>query len=106
MLPTVSSTRPNRPEGAFAETFLRVPGRTQLPSDLRERKGDARLRLERGLNFLQLHGPGLALVGATAEVTSGGLPYDLPQAWSSAIYHHPGNFDGIVLRQGRTLCEH
>lgn len=87
-----------RPEGAFAETFLRVPGRTQLPADLRERKGYVRLRLGRDLNLVQLHGPGLAVLGATAEVTSGGLPYGLPQAWSSAIHHHPGTFEGIAYR--------
>jgi len=33
----------------------------------------------------KLAGPGLAILGATAEVVHGGLPYDDPQAWSKAL---------------------
>ncbi|MGP3699438.1 RES family NAD+ phosphorylase [Rhodobacter sp. NSM] len=63
--------------GAFSEAFLRRPG----------------------LNLIaRLHGPGLGVIGATAEVTHGGLPYDAPQAWSKVLHDHPARFDGILYR--------
>ena len=46
----------------------------------------------------ELHGPGLAVVGATAEVTASPPPYDLPQAWSAALHRHPGILDGTAYR--------
>ncbi|TFF21868.1 RES domain-containing protein [Jiella endophytica] len=82
--------------GAFAETFLRNPGHTLLSSDFISRKALVEIRLTRDLRLFQLHGPGLARVGATAEITHGGLPYDAPQAWSAAIRSHPARFDGIA----------
>ncbi|MGJ3262933.1 MAG: RES family NAD+ phosphorylase [Salinarimonas sp.] len=84
--------------GAFAETFLRVPGRRLLPRDLLEAKAYVRLRLERPARLAVLHGPGLARAGATAEVTHGGRPYTVPQAWSRALRHLPVRLDGIVYR--------
>lgn len=85
-------------EGAFAETFLRVPGRTLLPRDLLAKKGYVLLELERSARLATLHGPGLARIGATAEVVHGGLPYDVPQAWSRALHAHPDRSDGISYR--------
>jgi hypothetical protein len=82
--------------GAFAETFLRQPGRQQIPSDLLARKAQVRLRVTRELVLIRLAGPGLAAVGATAEITHGGLPYGAPQAWSAALHAHPVRADGIA----------
>lgn len=82
--------------GAFAETFLREPGRTLLPLDLIRRKARVRLRLSRRLTLIDLRGYGLARVGATAEIIHGGLPYDTPQAWSKALHDHPLAPDGIA----------
>jgi hypothetical protein len=82
--------------GAFAETFLRQPGRTVLPADLLARKAYVCLRLERPLKLVRLTGPGLALLGATAEVPHAGLPYSAPQAWSKALKDHPARVDGIA----------
>lgn len=82
--------------GAFAETFLRQPGRQQIPSDLLARKAEVRLRVTRELVLVQLTGPGLAAVGATAEITHGGPPYGAPQAWSAALHAHPVEADGIA----------
>jgi hypothetical protein len=31
-----------------------------------------------------------------AEVVHGGLPYDVPQAWSKALSEHPKRVDGIA----------
>jgi hypothetical protein len=84
--------------GAFAETFLRNPGSTQIPLDLLRRKAYVRLKVTGTLRLLRLAGPGLARVGATAEVTHSGLPYDVPQSWSSAIHSLAQNFDGIAYR--------
>lgn len=82
-------------EGAFAETFLRQPGRRMIPADLLAKKGYARLRLTREAAFVVLAGPGLGVLGATAEVTHGGS-YDLPQAWSAALHAHPIRADGVA----------
>jgi hypothetical protein len=84
--------------GAFAETFLREPGRTLLPIDLVRRKARARLKTTCALKLVKLGGVGLGRLGATAEVAHGGLPYDVPQAWSKAIHDHPTRPDGIAYR--------
>jgi len=84
--------------GAFAETFLRTPGRTLLPLDLIQRKSRVGLRLKRPIRLVKFFGPGLAKLGATAEVTHGGLPYDAPQAWSKALHALPAAPDGIAYR--------
>lgn len=83
-------------QGAFAETFLRTPGRTLIDPDLLKRKAYVRFRIERDLKLIRLAGPGLARVGATAEVAHAGLPYDVPHAWSLALAHHPIFADGIA----------
>jgi hypothetical protein len=82
--------------GAFAETFLREPGRTLIPSDLLARKAYVWLRVTRPLVLIKLGGPGLARLGAAAEVVHGGLPYDVSQAWSAALSNHPVGADGIA----------
>lgn len=82
--------------GAFAETFLRESGRTLLAIDFIAKKALVSLRSRRPLRVVNLHGPGLAVLGATAEITSGPQPYDVPQAWSAALHNHPSAFDGIA----------
>jgi hypothetical protein len=59
-------------------------------------KAYVRLRADQDLNLIRLAGNGLAPLGATAEVTHSGLPYDVPQSWSAAIYAHPVGADGIA----------
>ncbi len=82
--------------GAFAETFLREPGRTLIDAALLRRKAYVRLRAERNLRLIRFAGPGLARLGATAEVPHGGLPYSVPQAWSQALSLHPIGVDGVA----------
>lgn len=82
--------------GAFAETFLRQPGRQLIAEDLVRARALVRLRTTRNLRLIKLTGPGLAKLGATAEVTHGGPPYDVPQAWSAALHAHPAKADGIA----------
>lgn len=84
--------------GAFAETFLRRPGRTLLPPGLIAAKAHATVLVGRELRVVRLHGNGLGRLGCTAEVTHSGLPYDLPQAWSKALHDHPTKPDGIAYR--------
>lgn len=82
--------------GAFAETFLRTPGRTLIDADLMQRKAYVRLTATRKLTMVRLAGSGLARLGATAEVPHSGLPYDVPQGWSAALLTHPIGADGIA----------
>ncbi len=82
--------------GAFAETFLREPGRNLVASDLLARKAYVQLRVTRPLLLIKLAGPGLARLGATAEVVHGGLPYDVPQVWSAVLREHPLQAAGIA----------
>jgi len=82
--------------GAFAETFLRSPGRRQIDPGLLARKAYARLEVIRPLSLIHFDGPGLAILGATAEVIHGGLPYDIPQTWSRALRNHAVKADGIA----------
>jgi hypothetical protein len=86
----------NEIAGAFAETFLRSPGRRLIDADFLSRKAYVRLKVRSELTLIKLAGPGLAILGATAEVVHGGLPYDVPQAWSKALSDHPVNADGIA----------
>jgi hypothetical protein len=83
-------------QGAFAETFLREPGRTLLPLDLIRRTARVRFQITRKLKLIKFMGNGLARLGATAEVVHGGLPYAVPQAWSKALHDHPTRPDGIA----------
>jgi hypothetical protein len=82
--------------GAFAETFLRNPGLTQLPADLLASKAYVTLEALRPLKLVKMSGPGLARIGATAQVVHGGKPYDASQAWSGALHRHSGAYDGIA----------
>lgn len=84
------------PRGAFAESFLRTPGRRTLDPGLQAAKAYAILQPNRALTLINFNGPGLARLGATAEVVHGGLPYDIPQAWSRALHDHPIAADGLA----------
>ena len=84
--------------GAFAETFLRTPGRTLLPLDLVKRKSRVRIRITRALRLVKFAGSGLARLGATAEISHSGLPYDAPQSWSKAIHALSAAPDGLAYR--------
>jgi hypothetical protein len=57
---------------AFAETFLRNPGLTQLPTDLLARKAYVTREVLRPLKLVKMAGPGLARIGASAQVVHGG----------------------------------
>lgn len=84
--------------GALAETFLRTPGRRVVDPGLLAAKGYARLTSTAELTLISMVGPGLAIVGATAEITSSGPPYGVPQLWSAALKAHALAADGIAYR--------
>lgn len=93
--------------GAFAETFLRSPGRRQIDPSLQTRKAFVRLEVVRPLTLIHFDGPGLAILGATAEVVHSGPPYDVPQSWSKALRSHPVKAGGIAYssrHDPRELC--
>jgi hypothetical protein len=83
-------------EGAFAETCLRPVGATLLPLSQLAARMVSLLAVAAELRLVELHGSGLARMGATAAVSSG--TYDVSQPWSRAIYAHPAKADGIVYR--------
>lgn len=87
-----------RPDGAFVESFLRSPGATTIDRGFLALKAFARLRSTAALQIADLTGPGLAQIGATNEIMAGPLPYDVPQAWSKALYLHPAGLDGVAYR--------
>lgn len=82
--------------GAFAETFLRTPGRRSIDPALHAAKSYAVLRATRPLTLIRFDGAGLARLGATAEIVHAGLPHTAPQTWSRALYEHPVAADGIA----------
>src|SRR5262249_10171619 len=71
----------------------RTPGRRLIDADLLGRKGYVRLGVRSELKLIKLAGPGLAILGATAEVVHGGLP---------------GARSGAVVKtfSGRTVTAH
>jgi len=83
------------PAAAFAETFLRNPGRRMLDRTFLGSRALTALTNRRPLSLVRLHGPGLAHVGATAEVTHGPA-YELAREWSLALWAHPAQPDGIL----------
>lgn len=83
-------------EGAFAETFLREPGRSLIDLELLRKKAHVVLNLTAPLKLARLAGRGLARLGATAEILHSGLPYDTAQIWSKALHDHPVKIDGIA----------
>jgi hypothetical protein len=83
------------PEAAFAETFLRNPGRRVLDRTLLGSRALTVLTSRRPLSLVRLQGPGLARAGATAEVTHGSA-YEMARAWSLALWSHPARPDGIL----------
>jgi hypothetical protein len=91
-------------EGAFAETCLRAVGARLVPLSRLAGRSATVLRVETELRLVELHGPGLARLGATAVVSSG--TYDVSQPWSRAIHDHPANVDGIVYRSNHDNGEH
>ena len=86
---------------SFAETFLREPPVRLVTRDELSRRRVSTLGLGRDLRLVSLHGPGLALLGCTAEITSSPSPYDEPQRLSRSLWQHGDRPDGIRYR-----CRH
>ena len=84
------------PHGAFAERFLREPGRTLVPERELRRASLATLRLRREVTVVRFHGNGLARLGATAEVAHGDHRGSRP--WALALHRHPARPGGIRWR--------
>jgi hypothetical protein len=85
------------PEASFAETFLRNPGRRMLDRTLLDYRAISVLKNRRPLSLVRLYGPGLARLGATAEIAHGPA-YDLAREWSLALWSHAARVDGILYK--------
>lgn len=83
-------------EGAFAETLLRQVGATLVSMATLASRSVTAVTVTEELRLVQLHGPGLARLGATASVSSG--TYDVSQPWSDTIHRHGATVDGIAYR--------
>jgi len=84
-------------EACFAETFLRNPPVRILAVGDLARRVVTTIEVRRALHVAALYGPGLARLGATAELTGGG-DYPLSRAWSRALWAHENHPDGIAYR--------
>ena len=81
---------------AFVETFLREPGKTLVAESDIEARHLSRITASRTLSLVEVTGPGLVRVGATAAVSSG--PYQISKQWSLALWSHPQTPDGLLYR--------
>ena len=80
--------------GAFAETILRNPRRRLIGWDEIATRSMSYLTPSRGLQLLQMHGPGLQALGVDNAITTG--PYDPCGRWAEALFSHADRPDGIV----------
>jgi hypothetical protein len=85
-------------DGAFVETFLRMPGQRGVVS-----RGDLALRAvsslgaRRPLRLVDLTGPHLARLRVDASLFTS-TDYARTQAWSEAFWRHPDAPDGLRYR--------
>jgi len=93
-------------EVCFAETFLRNPPVRILALDDLAMRSVATKEVCRDLRFVPIHGPSLARLGVTAELSSGS-DYTASQLWSRAMWEHSDQPDGVLYRSrhdGSALC--
>ncbi len=83
-------------DGAFIETFGRNPGRNAVRERQLARRSLARIEANRPLRLVDLTGPGLARIGATATIFAG--DHGPAQSWSRAVWSHPAAPDGLLYR--------
>jgi hypothetical protein len=84
------------PYVAFAERYLREPGRTLIPESELRRASLTTLRLRWDIQVVRFHGNGLSRLGATAEIAHGN--HRLSRPWSLGLYQHPSAPAGIRWR--------
>lgn len=81
---------------ALVETLLRNPKRQIVAlADVVARQL-SRISFPERLRLVDLTGPGLQLVGATAEITAGA--HSLSRPWGEALFSHAAKPDGILYR--------
>jgi hypothetical protein len=81
----------------FAETFLRNPPVRILALDDLAVRVASTLEVRRQLRLVQIYGPNLARLGATAELATGSA-YTASQQWSRGLWEHKDSPDGILYR--------
>jgi hypothetical protein len=83
-------------DGAFIETFGRNPGLNTVSERQLRQRSLSRIECTRPLALVDLTGPGLARIGATAALLAG--RHDRAQIWSRALWSHPAAPDGLLYR--------
>ena len=78
-------------DGAFIETFGRSPGVNSVRQHQLMARFVALIDATPPVSLVDLTGPGLAQLGATASLTSG--PHAIAQRWSRALWSHPSQPD-------------
>ena len=84
------------PSGAFAETFISIPGQALVSRVDLDARSLATLASVQPLTVVDLTGPGLARLGADDRLTSG--EHAVAQRWSKAIHDHSLQPHGILYR--------
>jgi hypothetical protein len=84
--------------GCFVEVFGNVEGRNALTLTQLERRGLARVDLDQ-VRVLDLTGDGLSRIRADGRLTTGA--HGVAQRWSRALWSHPDQPDGMLLRARR-----
>lgn len=82
--------------GAFLESFGRRPGRNVVSWEKLRMRPLALVRARQPLRLVDLTGPGLARIGATAAISTD--DYREAQIWSRALHEHPEAPDGLRYR--------
>lgn len=81
-------------EGAFAETILRNPARRLIGREEIALRSATALACSRQLRLVQMHGPGLQVLGVDNAITTG--RYELCGVWADALFGHRDAPDGIA----------
>ncbi|HEX2201945.1 MAG TPA: RES family NAD+ phosphorylase [Longimicrobium sp.] len=85
-------------EVAVAETLIRVPGPARVVARARlHERSASQLVLREPLRVVQLEGPGLVRLGASADLVHA-FPYGACQRMALEFWSHPDAVDGIQYR--------
>src|SRR5689334_11980053 len=86
----------SKPDGAFAEVFLRRLEHVLIEEDNIRERSLAVIRLE-SLAFVDLTGDGLRRISCDNRIATE-VPYRTTALWSRALFEHPQKPAGIIYR--------
>ena len=91
------------PQGAFIETFGNQTGIRVVATPELSLRSMSELISQRGLQLVDLTGPGLAQLGADGRLATG--DHRLAQRWAHALWSHPAPVDGIYYPARHDLSQ-